>query len=280
MKRSSAPNISAPLSRSGARRKTSSFINPICVAATISVLILISLGGTLLFFASSSNNSNLDSNVNNNEGASQQQQSSQLRRQQSADIISEEEEKRDPTNTQGLLIRANQIGDIRIAFRPDLAGPSSIQYVIDVVEAAASKSDGNIHNGVKCSRCNLYRAEPKLLLQGVIAQHSISSNSVSLGPCPENLPPQSHCPEHDPNCGCHGPIMTKGMVGWAGGGKGPDFFLNTFDKPVDWWEHQHTVWGELDEESIRVVESAYDLPAHKTSMRMLDKPIEFSIELF
>ncbi|KAK1740207.1 hypothetical protein QTG54_009157 [Skeletonema marinoi] len=277
MKRSSAPNISAPLSRSGARRKTSSFINPICVAATISVLILISLGGTLLFFVSSGNNSNLESHVNEKEGASQQQQSSQLRRQQSADIISEEE-KRDPTNTQGLLIRADQIGDIRIAFRPDLAGPSSIQYVIDVVEAAsvASKSDGDhIHNGVKCSRCNFYRAEPELLLQGVIAQHSISSDSVSLGPCPDKLPPQSHCPEHDPNCGCHGPIMTKGMVGWAGGGEGPDFFLNTFDKPVDWWEHQHTVWGELDEESIRVVESAYDLPAHKTSMRMLDKPIDF-----
>mmetsp|Transcript_19546 Transcript_19546/g.33065 ORF Transcript_19546/g.33065 Transcript_19546/m.33065 type:complete len:281 (-) Transcript_19546:94-936(-) len=280
MKRSSAPNISAPLSRSGARRKTSSFINPICVAATISVLILISLGGTLLFFASSGNNSNLDSHVNNNEGESQQQQSSQLRRQQSADIISGEE-KRDPTNTQGLLIRADQIGDIRIAFRPDLAGPSSIQYVIDVVEAASvASSDGDIQNGVTCSRCNFYRAEPKLLLQGVIAQHSISSNSVSLGPCPEKQPPKSNCPEHDPNCGCHGPIMTKGMVGWAGGGEGPDFFLNTFDKPVDWWEHQHTVWGELDEESIRVVESAYDLPAHKTSMRMLDKPIEFSIELF
>mmetsp|Transcript_7038 Transcript_7038/g.10112 ORF Transcript_7038/g.10112 Transcript_7038/m.10112 type:complete len:281 (-) Transcript_7038:721-1563(-) len=280
MKRSSAPNISAPLSRSGARRKTSSFINPICVAATISVLILISLGGTLLFFASSGNNSNLDSPLNNNEGESQQQQSSQLRRQQSADIISGEE-KRDPTNTQGLLIRANPIGDIRIAFRPDLAGPSSIQYVIDVVEAASvASSDGDIQNGVTCSRCNFYRAEPKLLLQGVIAQHSISSHSVSLGPCPDKLPPQSHCPEHDPNCGCHGPIMTKGMVGWAGGGEGPDFFLNTFDKPVDWWEHQHTVWGELDEESIRVVESAYDLPAHKQGMRMLDKHLEFSIELF
>lgn len=272
MKQSSTPNISAPLSRSGARRKTS-LINPICAAATLFVLVLFSLGGTLLFFARSNNN-------NNNESQEAQQQSSQLRRQQkqSEDIISKVE-KRDPTNTQGLLVRT-EIGDIRIAFRPDLAGPSSIQYIIDVVEAAASKTDGNVNNGVACSRCKFYRAEKKLLLQGVIAQNSISSSAVALGPCPEDVPPDLHCPEHDPNCACHGPIMTKGMVGWAGGGEGPDFFINTFEKPVDWWETQHTVWGELDEESIRVVESAYDLPAHNQGMRMLDKPIDITLALF
>jgi len=103
-----------------------------------------------------------------------------------------------------------------------------------------------------------------------------------LGPCPdENYKPKLKCPSHDPNCGCHGPIMTKGMVGWAGGGGGPDFFINTFAKPVEWWENQHTVWGEIrDEKSLKLVESVYDLPAHMSGMRMLDQEIEFSLELF
>ena len=72
-----------------------------------------------------------------------------------------------------------------------------------------------------------YRAEKQLLLQGIISEGP--RNKVVLGPCPNpDYKPKSKCPSHDPNCGCHGPIMTKGMVGWAGGGGGPDFFINTF----------------------------------------------------
>ena len=212
MKKSSAPDISAPLSRSGARRKKSLF-NRLCGAAMILVLNPFSLGGMLFYFARSNiNDLEMQARQSNDEGVAAQQLQSQLRRQQkSTDIIITDEEKRDPTNTNGLLIRTSQIGDIRIAFRPDLAGPSSIQYVIDVVEAAgaASKTDGNVNsNGVACSRCKFYRAEKNLLLQGVLNQNSIRSNTVSLGPCPEEVPPQLHCPEHDPNCACHGPIMT------------------------------------------------------------------------
>ena len=276
MKRSSTPNISAPLSRSVGRRKT--FLNPICATVTILILILFAIGGILLSFAGSNS---LAREVRENHRAeyNQQQQLRSRQKQQVTDGISEE--KRDPTNTQGLLIRADKVGDIRISFRPDLAGYSSIKYIIDVVEAATSNADGSINNGVTCNRCNFYRAEPKLLLQGVIAQKPVSSNTVTLGDCPKSAGNvKENCPEHDPNCGCHGPIMTKGMVGWAGGGEGPDFFINTFDKPVDWWGHQHTVWGELDEESIKVVESTYELPAHKKGMRMLDENIKFTIELF
>ncbi|KAL7459934.1 hypothetical protein ACHAWC_011896 [Mediolabrus comicus] len=297
MKRSSAaaaaatPNISAPLSR--VKKRSSSF-NPIYVAAATLIFILISLGGTLLFFVHSSSNSNSSHGTTKEEGSVEQwQQSSQLRRREEnlpiivgIDSTTADKKKRTPLNTKGLLIRTNKIGDIRINFRPDLAGPTSIQYIIDVVQAAASSNNNNneANNGpgVKCDRCNFYRAETKLLLQGVLAQHSIqSSSAVSLGPCPiNNYQPKLECPPHDPNCGCHGPIMTKGMVGWAGGGKGPDFFINVFDKPVDWWDHQHTVFGVLDEASIRNVERAFDLPAHMAGMRMLDEPIPFSIELF
>ena len=41
------------------------------------------------------------------------------------------------------------------------------------------------------------------------------------------MPAGRKCPSHDPNCGCHGPIMSKGMVGWAGGSAGPDLFIYT-----------------------------------------------------
>ena len=52
---------------------------------------------------------------------------------------------------------------------------------------------------------------------------------VVKGDCPAGVVPDGKraCPKHDPNCGCHGPIMSKGMVGWAGGSAGPDLFIYT-----------------------------------------------------
>jgi hypothetical protein len=75
--------------------------------------------------------------------------------------------------------------------------------------------------------------------------------------------------------------MTRGMVGWAGGKAGPDFFIVTHATPVEWWENQHTVWGIIrDEVSLMVVESVYDLPAqNRNGMRMLDEEIHFTFEL-
>jgi cyclophilin family peptidyl-prolyl cis-trans isomerase len=150
---------------------------------------------------------------------------------------------------------------------------------------AETMNGRTVTEGFMCERCKFYRAEPKLLLQGVIADSNArvsSKKTVLLGPCPDSeYKPKLQCPPHDPNCGCHGPIMTKGMVGWAGGGGGPDFFINTHAEPVDWWEHQHTVWGEVrDETSFGLVERVYGLPAKGKGMRMLDEAIEFSLELF
>ena len=209
----------------------------------------------------------------------QQQQQQQQRKQQHADVPSIK--KKNISNTQGLLIHTSH-GTIRIYFTAELSGPNSIQYIIDVLSSSSCVKD----KGCICERCKFYRAEPNLLLQGIIADN-VRVNNV-LGPCPPTADTANNqhkqpinCPEHDPNCGCHGPIMTKGMVGWAGGSGGPDFFINTHDDPVQWWEHQHTVWGMIrDEESLGVVEHVYGLPAHMTSMRMLDEVIEFSLELF
>lgn len=201
--------------------------------------------------------------------------------------------RRESAEARGVILRTS-LGDVRIHFTPELAGTSSIHYITQVVEAASAKRDGGssaaknaddprMTEGVACQKCKFYRAEKQLLLQGIVSETSAAPRTqVALGPCPvEDYVPKSKCPAHDPHCGCHGPVMTKGMVGWAGGGAGPDFFINTFAKPVDWWENQHTVWGEVrDATSLAVVESVYELPAHMQGMRMLDRPIQFSLELF
>jgi len=155
-------------------------------------------------------------------------------------------------------------GDLRIELRQDLA-PESVEYIEQIVE------------GAKCERCNFYRSEKDLLLQGVM-ETPLWQKNIILGKCP--IPPDEYkpivdCPVHDKSCGCHGPMMTRGMVGWAGGGGGPDFFIVTYKKPVDFWDHWHTVWGELDEESIAIVEKMHTLPSHKAGMVMLDEKIQF-----
>ena len=130
-----------------------------------------------------------------------------------------------PPLPRGIVMRTS-LGDVTIHFTPELSGESSIGYVADVILAAASSGGG-------CERCEFYRAEPNMLLQGVIAHRPSAASRddvavVRLGPCPiENYVPENECPKHDPDCGCHGPVMTRGMVGWAGGGSGPDFFINT-----------------------------------------------------
>ena len=108
-----------------------------------------------------------------------------------------------------------------------------------------------------------------------------------FGKCPDDFDAtktKTKCPPHDPNCGCHGPIMTKGMVAWAAGmAGGPDFFINTFHQPVDWWDHQHTVWGIIrsnDHASFAVLDTLYKLPVTKQGgLWMLDDKVEFTLRL-
>ena len=43
------------------------------------------------------------------------------------------------------------------------------------------------------------------------------------GKCPSGFEDVANdCPEWDKSCGCHGPVMQKGYVGWAAGATGPD----------------------------------------------------------
>lgn len=170
--------------------------------------------------------------------------------------------------TDSALLLWTEHGPIRIVLWPDLS-PESVRYVRDF----AASDD--------CQRCSFYRSEKGLLIQGAIANREVDPNTV-LGRCPEpNFAPKEECPDHDPDCGCHGPIMTRGMVGWAGGGGGPDFFIDVYAEKADWWDHQHTVWGEVrDETSFATIDRIHALPVRKESgMLMLEDAIAFSVHL-
>lgn len=167
-------------------------------------------------------------------------------------------------------------GNILIEFRPDLA-PDSVAYVRSLLTST-----------VPCHKCRFYRAEQGIL-QGILTKEDkddpSSSSSITpnviLGKCP--LTPDElqtyRTTVNEPKAKCHGPIMTRGMVGWAAGEGGPDFFIDYYPKPADWWGHDHTVWGEIvDEESLDVVERMLKLPTHEDGLMMLDTPIPIELQ--
>eukprot|EP00551_Chaetoceros_affinis_P011566 CAMPEP_0203662310 /NCGR_PEP_ID=MMETSP0090-20130426/319_1 /ASSEMBLY_ACC=CAM_ASM_001088 /TAXON_ID=426623 /ORGANISM="Chaetoceros affinis, Strain CCMP159" /LENGTH=288 /DNA_ID=CAMNT_0050525075 /DNA_START=18 /DNA_END=884 /DNA_ORIENTATION=+ len=157
-------------------------------------------------------------------------------------------------------------GDIVINLRPDLSLPS-VQYIQRLLDDPSP-----------CTNCRFYRAEKPGILQGILVKKNVKPNKI-LGECPEEMKGKKHdCPPHDPNCGCHGPIMKKGMIAWAAGKGGPDFFIDSYERPAKWWNTDHTVFGEVaDDESMGVVMSMYQLPATKKSLTMLDVPVHFEI---
>jgi hypothetical protein len=157
---------------------------------------------------------------------------------------------------------------VRVKLRPDLSASSAAF----VREAAARRCGGR-----------LYRSEAGLLLQGRISCTSPLRARVVKGDCPPGVKrdPKRKCFAHDPNCGCHGPIMTKGMVGWAGGATGPDFFVYTGAQPNTWWSHDHTILGIVeadDTASWAALAALGRLPvANKGGMTMLKEPCKVTV---
>ena len=139
-----------------------------------------------------------------------------------------------------------------------------------------------IANGI-CQRCNFYQAEWSGILQGAMTNtQDVATNTVK-GCCPpglESVP--NDCPEWDANCGCHGPIMTKGSVAWVAGQLGgPDFFIDMYDQPANWWGTQHTNFGFIEDlESLEVICQVWNLPVHRANgMTYLEQPIHFDTEI-
>ncbi|KAG7358830.1 cyclophilin type peptidyl-prolyl cis-trans isomerase [Nitzschia inconspicua] len=168
------------------------------------------------------------------------------------------------------LVLTTEYGKVRIVLMPELS-PESVEYIYKLVESGV------------CKRCNFYRSEKPGILQGVMANPKIPVNE-KRGPCPEGLEGTvpNECPDWDKNCGCHGPVMTKGAVGWAGGDAGgPDFFIDHYKEPAEFWGTQHTNFGKIqDDESFAVIGRIFDQPVEEEGMMlMLETPIHFDLSI-
>lgn len=167
------------------------------------------------------------------------------------------------------LILTTKLGPIKITMRPDLSR-GSVDYIQRLIDSKV------------CRRCNFYRAEKPGILQGVMANREVPTNSV-FGSCPKGAEDiHNDCPNWDKNCACHGPLMKRGSVAWAAGqAGGPDFFIDAYAKPATWWGTQHTNFGFIeDTESMKIVDRIFDLPAQKHGgMTHLDEPIHFDMKL-
>ena len=176
------------------------------------------------------------------------------------------------TSTDDYITLKTPHGNIRINLRPDLSA-ESVDYVRRVISTKSCSADS----------CRLYRAEKPGILQGILKsgvnEPAIAPNKV-FGACPEEYRAvEQDCPPHDPSCGCHGPIMVKGMVGWAAGtAGGPDFFINTYEKPAKHWGNQHTVWGFVDDPgSLDTIQRYWELPVKMVGgMHMLVDEVPFT----
>ena len=101
---------------------------------------------------------------------------------------------------------------------------------------------------------------------------------VVKGACPAGVVPDGKraCPKHDPNCGCHGPLMSKGMVGWAGGGAGPDLFIYTASRSCAVGSCPATHWCALNREPRNPAPGPWPLapgPRPPTTDRRGEAPI-------
>ncbi len=177
----------------------------------------------------------------------------------------EEEEEKDESGAEDegelpATLTLNTIeGEIIINLRPDLSR-ESVQYIKALLDSPEP-----------CRACRLYRAEQRGILQGILTKEDVPRGITKLGNCPKGV-------EVEKGEKCHGPMMTRGMVGWAAGEGGPDFFIDNYHKKADWWGNEHTVWGEvIDESSLEVIVGIFDLPTHKEGLTFLDTPIHIDI---
>lgn len=133
-----------------------------------------------------------------------------------SDLVVFQKKEQDASMTREVLVLTTKQGQIRVVLRPDLSA-GSVDYIHRLVATKV------------CGRCNFYRAEIPGILQGIMKNKDVPVNDVK-GPCRADAESvQNDCPKWDSHCGCHGPIMTRGAVGWAAGqAGGPDFFIDNY----------------------------------------------------
>jgi len=183
-------------------------------------------------------------------------------------ILDKKQAKEPVSTSKGeVLVLTTSHGKIRMLMRADLS-PESVEYIREIVQSG------------KCDECKFYRAEKDFLLQGIMKKEN-AKVKVTKGQCPPGYEEKTDdCPPEQFACGCHGPIMTRGMVGFAAGDTGPDFFIVAYKDPVTDWGTTHTVFGEVkDDASFSVIDKIYTLPATKKGLTMLDEKIDFTLSM-
>jgi cyclophilin family peptidyl-prolyl cis-trans isomerase len=217
----------------------------------------------LLLQAQHENEHQREKGNNNDEQKVQEQQ---LLRKRQADVARLAARSDEETST---LVLTTSLGPIRIQMRPDLS-EGSVDYIRRLIESQV------------CRRCNFYRAEKPGILQGVMANRDVPINT-ERGTCPPDAASvKNDCPKWDPECGCHGPLMTRGSVAWAAGqAGGPDFFIDAYKRPANWWGTQHTNFGFIqDPASMAIVDQIFGFPVKESGgMHHLKDAIQFTMTL-
>ena len=234
------------------------------------------------------NKTNKNKKINNNKGLLRRKKDQKLQKQDEEKIKQqkEEEEKEEHKNTgndnnfrneqEEILVLVTNHGNIRITLRPDLS-QGSVDYIHKLVESYGE--------GERCMHCNLYRSEKPGILQGIMENKNVVPVNTVHGSCPPDGVSKhvvNDCPEWDKNCGCHGPVMTRGSVAWAAGDAGgPDFFIDGYPEPAKWWGTQHTNFGRIEEEdSLKILDFIFTLPTTaEDGMDFLKESIHFDLRL-
>ena len=167
---------------------------------------------------------------------------------------------------------------IRIRLRPDLS-PSSAAWWRQAAQRGCSGSLYRNEDNSTPERRNYFLIQGRIDCPTESAKNHAPAVQVIKGDCPSDSQPDPNrkCPDYDPHCGCHGPLFKHGMVGWAGGGTGPDWFIFTGQGDPG-WGHDHTVIGEIaDDASWRTIDAIHALPVNRGGMTMLKEALKLTV---
>ena len=139
----------------------------------------------------------------------------------------------------------------------------------------------------ECVGCRFYRAEPVPAHWGSLEWED-SWSGGRWGPpyalmqgsfLPTSGTGLPDKPEADSGEGAK-VLIQRGMLAWAGGGGGPDGFVALAGHPE--WGHGHTVWGEVVEEDMAVVDALMTRPLRVENWGSINatvfvEPVPFSL---
>ena len=201
------------------------------------------------------------------------------------------------------LVLSTIFGKIRIRLRPDWSR-GSVDYIHQMIENRCARCyfhrlDKTTTTTTEKNRNHHYhhqndnnQAEEGMIL-GVVANHNVPLNT-EFGSCPKGAQKTASAKNitndcqywNRKACGCHGPVLTQGMVGWVEGtAGGPTFFINHYETETEARERfgtQHTVFGEVtrrDKASLAVIDRIMEEPTLFETVYVLRSRVEFDISL-